>query len=496
MQPILIKTDYLLYRECPKNVWYKIQRPEWYAKSELTEFEKSIMETGNEVEKIARKLFPDGMLVAYRDERGQAETEKLLAENKNVIFQPVFVRNNFLAALDILQREKNGKGYNVYEIKSTSDVDKKTHFHDLAFQVNVLRMTGLEINKSFVIHLNSEYIRNGAIQLDQLFKVTDVTDEVESLLPDVATEAEEALKYITQTSEPEGCCCCIYKGRSKHCSTFQLANPDVPEYSVHDISRIGVSKAKLKELIDGNIFHLDKIPAHIKLSEIQQGQVETYKLNKVLVAKDRIAEEFSGLTFPLYFLDYETFPSAIPRYDGFSPYKQIPFQYSVYKLDSAESEPTHFDFLYSGPEDPSKHFAESLREHIGDKGSIIVWHKDFECGRNNEIGSRIPTTKAFFDSVNQRVYDLEDIFKKQYHVHRDYKGSTSIKNVLPVLVPELTYKDLEIRDGGSAADSWDKIISGVYNETEKEKVIKDLKIYCGLDTFAMYAIWNCLNKLL
>ena len=113
MSPLLTKTDYLLYRECPKNAWYKIQKPEWYAKSELTEFEKLIMETGNEVEKIARKLFPHGVLVSYRDARGQTETEKLLAENKEVIFQPVFVRNNFLAAIDILQREKNGKSYNV-----------------------------------------------------------------------------------------------------------------------------------------------------------------------------------------------------------------------------------------------------------------------------------------------------------------------------------------------------------------------------------------------
>ena len=55
---LLSKTDYILFRECPKNVWYKIHRPEIYNQAELSEFEKAIIETGNEVELVARKLFP------------------------------------------------------------------------------------------------------------------------------------------------------------------------------------------------------------------------------------------------------------------------------------------------------------------------------------------------------------------------------------------------------------------------------------------------------
>ena len=104
--------------------------------------------------------------------------------------------------------------------------------------------------------------------------------------------------------------------------------------------------------------------------------------------------------------------------------------------------------------------------------------------------------KAFMDSLKERVYDLEDIFRKQYHIHRDFRGGTSIKKILPVLVPELLYKELGIQDGRSAADTWNKIVSGSFDETGKEKAINDLKIYCGLDTHAMYAIWRKLHKLL
>ena len=492
----LSKTDYLLYRECPKNVWYKIHKPDIYSQSELSEFEKLIMETGNEVELVARRLFPNGILIERRDIKGQETTQEYLSKKQEILFQPIFVKGGCLAIIDVLKFDPKTKSYSVYEIKSTSDVDKKIHYHEVAFQVNLLRKCGLIINKAYIIHLNSEYVRSGELDIAQLFKAVDVSNEVESVADSVATESAEALKYLSQDSEPDGYCCCIYKGRSRHCSTFQHANQEVPEYSVHDIARIGNSKAKLKELIDNNVFHLDKIPEHIKLTDIQQSQVDRYVLNEVLIKKEKIAEELKTLIFPLYFLDYETFPAAIPRFDCFSPYRQIPFQYSTHILKSADSELIHREFLCVTSNDPSKSFAEALQKDIGKSGSIIVWHKGFECGRNDEIATRLPETKVFMNSLKERIYDLEDIFRKQYYIHRDFRGGTSIKRVLPVLVPELSYKELKIQGGGDAADTWNKIVVGSLTEVEKEKAVRDLKIYCSLDTEAMFEIWRVLNSLI
>ncbi len=492
----LSKTDYILYRECPKNVWYKIHKPDIYFESELSEFEKSIIETGNDVELVARKLFPNGILIEGRDEKAQAATQDYLVKKQEVLFQPLFVKDNYLAAVDILKYDPATQGYSIYEVKSTNSIDDKVHYHDLTFQVNLLKKCGVKIDKAYLIHLNAEYVRHGELNLEELFKIVDVSHEVDNLINGIEVEAATALKYLSQEAEPKGSCCCIYKGRSSHCSTFKHSNLDVPEYGIHDIARIGNSKAKLKELVDGNIFHLDKIPEHIKLSEIQQGQVDAYVSDRVLVDKEKIADDLKTLVFPLYFLDYETFPSAIPRFDGYSPFNQIPFQYSVQVLESQKGEPKNYDFLYAGADDPSEPFAESLQKHIGETGSVIVWHKSFECGRNIEIAARVPSAKAFMDSVNARVYDLEDIFKKQYHVHKDFRGSSSIKKILPVLVPELSYKELAIHEGGAAAETWNKITNGSFNEKEKEEAIANLKTYCGLDTYAMFAIWRALHNLL
>ncbi|MSU54614.1 MAG: DUF2779 domain-containing protein [Candidatus Staskawiczbacteria bacterium] len=491
MAILLTKTDYILWRECKKNIWLKIHKPEVYDTQELSEFEKQIIETGNEVELVARKLFPKGFLVEGRSLEDQKTTQDLLVAKKEIIFQPIFVKDDFLAAVDILELNTDGS-YNIYEVKSTTDVDKKNHYHDLAFQVNLLEKFDLEIKKASVIHLNSEYIRHGEIEINKLFHTEDVTEHVKEILWTVGQEMVFSLKYVVDEDEPRGQCDCVYKGRSNHCSTFKYSNPKVPAYGVHDISRIGASKARLQELIDVGIFELKDVPEETfnKLSAPQQNQIIAYVKDAILQDKLNIKRELDAIVFPLYFLDYETFPCAIPRFDGFSPYQQIPFQYSLYILDSFNGELKHFEFLFSKKEDPSLEFVKSLQKDIGENGTIVVWNKKFECKINEELGERLPDYKLFIEQANARVYDLMDIFGKQFYVHKDFKGKISIKNVLPVLVPSLSYKDLEIKEGGTASQRWNEIWLGNVSESEKENIIKNLKTYCGLDTYAMYAIWK------
>jgi len=71
----------------------------------------------------------------------------------------------------------------------------------------------------------------------------------------------------------------------------------------------------------------------------------------------------------------------------------------------------------------------------------------------------------------------------------------SIKDVLPVLAPELSYADLAIKEGGTASQSWDKIASSEIGQDEKDSIARDLKLYCERDTYAMYAIWKYLHDL-
>ena len=440
----LSKTDYILYRECPKNVWYKIHKPDIYYKSELSDFEKHIIETGNEVELVARKIFEDGILIEGRGEEAQKLTQEYLAKKQPTIFQPVFLKDNFLAAVDILKYDKETDSYRIIEIKASNVIDKKRHFYDLTFQVNLLRKCGLKVGIINLMHLDPEYVRSGELDIFKLFKTDDVTNEINELCEEVALEMDQAMEYLSGKTEPKGFCCCVYKGRSSHCSTFSHSNPQIPEYSVHDISRIGNSKKKLAALIDIGNFHLHQVPEDMELSDAQRYQISAYISDTAFINKGKIADELEQLIYPIHFIDYETFPSAIPMFDGFSPYQQIPFQYSLFVLEKSSGELKHYEFLYDESADPSRAFAESLEKHIGKIGSVIVWSKKFECSINKQIAERVPEFKDLIESINNRTYDLMDVFTAQHYVHKDFRGSTSIKKVLPVLAPELSYKNLAL----------------------------------------------------
>ena len=78
MATILTKTDFILYRECPNNVWVKKYKPDEYTKFEVSDFEKSLAVMGNEVEELARGMFPTGFLVERRSEGAQELTKNLL----------------------------------------------------------------------------------------------------------------------------------------------------------------------------------------------------------------------------------------------------------------------------------------------------------------------------------------------------------------------------------------------------------------------------------
>jgi hypothetical protein len=488
------KTDYVLWRECAKNAWLRLHRPDIYYAAELTEFEQSIIDAGIEVEGAARGLFPGGTLIVGSPTEAQQKTADQLTAETQTLFQPVFEKDGRLAAIDVLQYDDTHGQYSIHEIKSSTQVENE-HLYDLAYQVVLLRNTGLKVSRACLMHLNPNYIRQGDLDLGRLFVSVDMTSRVHQVAESVALEMDQARTYLLSPREPKGPCSCIYKGRSQHCTTFRYSNPEVPGYGIHDITRIGNSPEKLRELVQTGALRLDQVPPDIKLSAAQRTQVRVYRSGETVVEKGSIAREFGELNFPLHFIDYETYAPALPRFDLFSPYDHIPLQYSVHVVGSPSEEPIHCDFLHSGRDDPTASFLGSLKQHVGSFGSIIVWNKSFESQVNDRIAQRMPQARAYLAEVNDRMYDLKDIFAKQYFVHRDLLGKTSIKNVLPVLVPELTYSTLAISDGASAALAWSELLSGVLNAKESADLCGKLRAYCALDSYGMVAIWRALIAL-
>jgi hypothetical protein len=266
------KTHYTRWRGCAKNAWLSIHKPELFSDIELSEYDRSAMESGIEVEEVARNLFSDGVLVTGYPAEAQRRTTELLAQGRSTLFQAQFERDQLLAAIDVLQYDSKSDDFSVFEIKSSTRV-KEEHIYDLAFQVMLLRMHGFNVGRSFLVHLNPKYIRRGDLDIHELFVTVDMSARIDLISDAVTREIRDAREYLLAEAEPTSPCSCIYRGRSNHCSTFAYSNPDVPSYSVHDISHIGNSPDKLRALVDEGILSLGDVPEHIALNATQKIQV-------------------------------------------------------------------------------------------------------------------------------------------------------------------------------------------------------------------------------
>ncbi len=209
-----------------------------------------------------------------------------------------------------------------------------------------------------------------------------------------------------------------------------------------------------------------------------------------------IKQELRKLKYPLYFFDYETYGHAIPPFDGYRPYQQIPFQYYLHIQESESADIEHLEFLARSYEDPVPALLLQLKKDIGTKGTVIVWFASFESSRNREMALLYPQYADMLNSINDRMFDLMLLFKFKNHLylHSEFGGSASLKKVLPVLCPELAYSDLAIQEGGEASASWLTMTSDKTPKDERLRLAENMLAYCKRDTEAMVGILEKVRK--
>ncbi len=495
----LSKSSFLPYLQCPAWFWFAQHKPEVLKAAPMNDFEQMLADQGKYVETEVYKLYPETVRVKARGMEAVQETNEHIQQGIRYIAQAAFATADFFAQADLVHMNENGSLV-VYEIKSSSSMvytgldegpesqANQDHVTDLAFQYNVITEAGYTIEQLYLIKLNKDYRLHGELELTGLFAIKDVTKEVLNRAESLRQEMKDALLAIKSTEEPITCDC-KYKSRKNQCPAFAHLHPELMDYGVYDLARIGSSKKTLRSMIDAGIYKITDIPNDYKLSDGQRDQVNAWNHNSITVRRSEIASLLNNLFFPLYFLDYETTSTAIPVYEGIKPYEHVPFQYSLHIVQGVGEEIVHIGYLHRDREHPILSLSIQLRNDIGNAGTIIVWNKSFESKCNQNMASVATDLSDFLLGLNGRIFDLMEIFSKRLYVHKDFKGSSSIKKVLPVLVPELSYNDLTISDGGTATTQWSRMVFEVEDESEKEKIYQNLWDYCRLDTLAMVEIY-------
>lgn len=451
---MLTKSDFLLFLEAPMHLWASKHIKSF--KPYVSEYDRHLMEQGKEVEKLARNFLPG-------------------AE-----WQRTYKSGEFETRADALIKNDDDT-YDLYEVKSTTNVEKE-HLYDATFQSIVIGKN-IKLNKIYIVTLNKDYILEDSLNINALFKKNDVTEKVKDLISETESKMNEALhvinldssKYIENCLKPDKCPC------------LDLCHPNLPGKSIFNIPLLNSKKAR--ELLDSKIFEIKDIPLSFELSAKQKLIANVIRSGLPHLNKEGLKKFLDTLIYPLHFLDYETYPLAVPVYKGYKPYQHMVFQYSLHIVGD-DKNIEHKEHLEIENCDPSVSLLAKLKDDIGSVGSVIVWNKTFEFERNKDMAGLYPEHKDFLDDVNSRMIDLADFINKEHYIHPDFLGSWSIKHVLPVMVPELSYKDLKVNKGDLAMLAWWELI----HTSDKSKA-KDLLEYCCLDTMAMVKIWEKLNLL-
>ena len=274
---------------------------------------------------------------------------------------------------------------------------------------------------------------------------------------------------------------------------YKSLNPDLDPYSIYSLSY--PSSEQIGKLEDAGITLLKDIPEVMCLRDKQIAQVKTTRENKRILEKEKNKDFLDTFQYPLYFFDYETFSSLIPDFEGLSPYKDYPFQYSLHVIESPGSEVKHTEYLHQDNSNPIPALLKKLKQDIGDTGTVLTWHMPYEKGCNERMAYLYPQYKELLGEINERIKDLKTPFSEMWFVDKDFFGSASIKNVLPVLCPALSYKELTVSDGLNSRRTWTHTFLQGKNQDQKEQIAADLSKYCTLDTFAMVSILEELRKI-
>ncbi|MEJ2569196.1 MAG: DUF2779 domain-containing protein [Anaerolineales bacterium] len=466
---MITKTNFITYMfDAPLHMW-----AEKHAKIEIapSAYDLHLMEQGKAIEKLANE-FLRGCLTT--------STYELMP-------QKTFTDGDFQARVDVLALDTGNQVYDIYEIKSSTSI-RKDYIYDVAFQRVVCEAT-IPVRSAYLVLLNKEYVRSGEIDLNQLFIIENLTEESAKVRDEVAVAREDA-RLVATKATPTGIANCLKPDR---CPCPSLCHPELPEYPIYNIPRLNQKKAR--GLIGRAVFRIKDIPNDFPLSDRQTLHMLAVKQGKPLIDIAAIKDELDRLQYPLYFLDYETYNPAVPLFDGYKPYQPIVFQYSLHVIAEPGSVPEHFECLITEQGDPGNKVVQHLIQHMGRSGSVVVWNKTFEAGRNKEMAQMYPEYGDFLLGVNDRMYDLMDPFSKGYYVHPDFRGSASIKNVLPVLVDDgaLNYDDLPISRGDDAMLAWADIMTGRIPGEKISETRENLLRYCELDTLAMVRIWEVLS---
>ncbi len=485
---MLSKSRFLAGLQCQLRLWHECYNLE--LASGVSPVQQAVFDTGHEVGRLATQFYPEGVLIEedhlHLKEAVHSTLKAMENPNLPAIYEAGFIHDGVRIRVDILERLSDGK-WTLIEVKSSTS-DKDIYLPDVAVQYHALKGSGLDIDKVILMHLNNQYVYDGKnIQLEQLFRRTDMTQRAIIYQKQVPSLLSGFNDMLAKPEEPK-----IKPGRHckkpYECEFLEHCTKDMPEHWVLNLS--GITQKKLNGLAAMGIEDIRDIPASFSLSGVQE-RIRSCVINNKDYISPELKDELMNVEYPIHFLDFETMGPAVPRYAGTRPYQTIPFQWSDHIL-CEDGRVEHREYLCVEDKDPREEFTRSLLDVLGKKGSLVTY-TNYEERITKGLGETLSEYREQLHALLPRIKDLHKTISRYYY-HPGFHGSFSLKSVLPALIPEMNYQNLEIQEGQLAGLEYLRMIDPSTSTDEKEKIKEDLLTYCGHDTLAMLKIREDLLK--
>lgn len=506
---MLSKSDLQSFLQCPRKLWLEHKKPELVPTDDPTLYRRAT--DGNIVGEKARERLGPGSVwpPTQEDQITAAERAKaVLAESPQKLAVEVpMTRGELYARADALIPE--GSRYVLQETKASTfplKTDKVTpgkpeehHLNDVAIQAWVMEGTGLPLGRVELNLLNNQWRYPGGGDYSGLFRQFDVTAEVHVRKNQVPTWLQQAQRVLAsdmpqaitgkQCSDPYDC---PFKD---YCENLDPPGPEHPIELLPDSAGKGLAK-KLREA-NGYTSILEPKPNELtgKQATLYRRIQTAHRTGKAILEPESGAT-LRALPYPRYYFDFEGIDLPVPRWKGVRPYEHIPFQWSCH-IERSPGVFDHKEFLDLTGNDPSLACIARLQEVINpsDDGPIIVYYITYEKSRLEELSVRHPEHTSLLEGYIGRLFDLHPIVK-QFFYHPNMRGSFSIKAVLPVIAPDLSYEALgEVQEGTGAQVAYlYATLDPTTSADRKAELHAALRKYCRQDTWAMIEVAYFLSR--
>ena len=373
---------------------------------------------------------------------------------------------------------------------------------NIRWSIEVLTKLNLTIRNIYMIHPDKTYIREGEIDHDKLWVLTDrfynsvgnpgklIREKVDALNYDIDIMLDELLHFDgfdDFTSVRSSNCL----GKNK-CSYYDICFPEdknIPDDSVLNL----VSSQYKYQMYDEGIKYLSQVDLNrFEGTPQQYAQIMADRKGGVFCDKIALSNWMDKYgEFPKSFVDFEWDLYLVPPYSGMSPVQVMPFQYSLHVMQQ-DGSIQHYQYIGEG--DCRQEFIESLIRDLPETGPIFAYNaKGAEIIRLSEFQKAFPQYNDVLETVKSRFADLAAPFVNGLFYDIRMRGYYSLKVIQGIIDREYTYKDLEIENGLEAVRIY-RLLQQCDDPQLKETYYQDLYKYCGLDSYAMIEVYNWLQQ--